>query len=153
KDLAILDVLVTNNWERPIYLNPTSIAQINIDLSPYAVQVGNAYRILPVRNPRKDREYLVDTEKSVEIMTKKFRYRGLDNPKVYYNDNYKGFGLNHRISFNTVAQALIDRGEKDEAKQILLFSLEKMPDKAVRFDYTAAETVNLLFQVGEKNKG
>lgn len=152
KDLALLDFLTTSNWERPIYLNPTSIAQTNIDLSPYAVQVGNAYRILPVRNPRKDREYLVDTEKSLEIMTKKFKYRGLDNPKVYYNDDYKGFVLNHRSSMNSVAQAFLDKNENEKAKEILLFSLKKMPDNTVPYDYTAAETANMLFKVGEKAK-
>jgi len=152
KDLALLDFLVTTNWERPIFLNNTSIAQINIDLSPYAIQVGNAYRILPVRNPRKDREYLVDTDKSFEIMTKKFRYRGLDNPKVYYNEDYKGFVLNHRSSINSVAQSLIDKGENEKAKELLLFSLAKMPDVAVPYDYTTTETVNLLFKVGEKAK-
>src|SRR5439155_6308200 len=100
----------------------------------------------------KDREYLVDIEKSMEIMMKKFRYRGLDNPKVYYNDDYKGFVLNHRSSINTVVQALIDKGETEKAKGLLLFSLEKMPDKAVRYDYTAAEAVNLLLKLGEKAK-
>ena len=151
-DLAILDVLVTNNWERPIYLNATSIAQINIDLSPYAVQVGNAYRILPVRNPRKDREYLVDTEKSKEVMMKKFRYRELDNPKVYYTDDYRGSVLNKRSSFNSVAQAMIDKGELENAKELLNFSLTKMPDKAIRYDQTMVETIDLLFKVGEKDK-
>ncbi|MBS1506749.1 MAG: DUF2723 domain-containing protein [Bacteroidetes bacterium] len=152
KDLAMLDFLVTNNWERPIFLNNTSLSQINIDLSPYAIQVGNAYRILPIRNTNKDRDYLVDTEKSFEVMTKKFKYRGLDNPKVYYNDDYKGFVLNHRSSVNSVAQALIDEGNTEKAKQLLLFSLEKMPDKGVPYDYTSSETVNLLFKVGEKAK-
>ncbi|HEV8515290.1 MAG TPA: DUF2723 domain-containing protein, partial [Cyclobacteriaceae bacterium] len=152
KDLALLDFLVTTNWERPIFLNNTSIAQINIDLSPYAIQVGNAYLVLPIRNPRKDREYLVDTDKSFDIMTKKFKYRGLDNPKVYYNEDYKGFVLNHRSSINSVAQALIDKGENDKAKELLLFSLAKMPDVAVPYDYTTTETVNLLFKVGEKAK-
>ncbi len=152
KDLAMLDFLITNNWERPLYLNNTSLSQINIDLSPYAVQVGNAYRILPVRNPRKDREYLVDTEKSFEIMTKKFKYRGLDNPNVYYNDDYKGFVLNHRSSINSVAQALIDEGNSEKAKELLLFSLKKMPDNTVPYDYTASETANLLFKVGEKTQ-
>jgi hypothetical protein len=152
KDLAMLDFLVTNNWERPVFLNNTSLSQVNIDLSPYAIQVGNAYRILPIRNTSKDRDYLVDTEKSFEVMTKKFKYRGLDNPKVYYNDDYKGFVLNHRSSVNSVAQALIDEGNLEKAKQLLLFSLEKMPDKGVPYDYTASETVNLLFKVGEKAK-
>jgi hypothetical protein len=102
KDLAILDFLVTNNWERPIYFNNTSLAQINIDLSPYAVQEGNAYRILPVRNPRKDRDYLVDTEKTYDNMINKFKYRGLDDPSVYFNEDYRGFVLNHRSSFNSL---------------------------------------------------
>ncbi len=152
KDLALLDLLVTNNWERPIYLNHTSMSQINIDLSPYAVQEGNAYRILPVRNPRKDREYLVDTEKSYDIMVNKFRYRGLDNEKVYYTDDYRGFVVNHRSSINSLAQALIDEGKMEKADKLLLFSLAKMPDKVINYDYSTPETVDLLFQVGEKDK-
>ncbi len=152
KDLAMLDFLVTNNWERPIYLNATSIAQINIDLSPYAVQVGNAYRVLPVRNPRKDREYLVDTERSKEVMMKKFKYRELDNPKVYYTDDYRGSVLNTRSSFNSVVQAMVDKGDLESAKELINFSLTKMPDKAIRYDQTMVETIDLLFRVGEKDK-
>ncbi|MFM9840522.1 MAG: protein O-mannosyl-transferase family [Cyclobacteriaceae bacterium] len=152
KDLAILDLLVTNNWERPIYLNHTSMSQINIDLSPYAVQEGNAYRILPVKNPRKDREYLVDTERSMDIMLNKFRYRGLDNEKIYYTDDYRGFVVNHRSSLNSLAQALIDEGKMEQADKVLLFSLAKMPDKAIKYDHTTPETIDLLFQVGEKDK-
>lgn len=155
KDLALLDLLVTNNkngWERPIYLNHTSLAQINIDLSPYAVQEGNAYRILPVRNPRKDRDYLVNTEKSMDIMMNKFRYRGLDDPSIYYTDDYRGFVVNHRSSLNSLAQALIDENQLEKADKVLMFSLTKMPDKAIRYDHTAPETIDLLFQVGEKDK-
>jgi Protein of unknown function (DUF2723) len=152
KDLAILDLLITNNWERPIYLNNTSLSQINLDLSPYAVQEGNAYRILPIRNPRKDRDNLVDTERSYDIMMNKFRYRGLDNEKIYYTEDYKGFVANQRSSINAVAQALIDEGKMAKADSILLFSLAKMPDKVIRFDYSNVETVDLLFQVGEKDK-
>ncbi|HET9486905.1 MAG TPA: DUF2723 domain-containing protein, partial [Chryseosolibacter sp.] len=61
KDLAMLDVLATSNWERPLYVNNTSLAQFNIDLSPYVVQEGNAYRILPVMNPNPQTE-LVNTD-------------------------------------------------------------------------------------------
>ncbi len=152
KDLALLDLLVSNNWERPLYLNHTSMSQINLDLSPYAVQEGNAYRILPVKNPRQDREYLVDTERSYDIMLNKFRYRGLDNEKIYYTDDYRGFVVNHRSSLNSLAQALIDEGKMAKADSVLLFSLAKMPDKAIKYDHTTPETIDLLFQVGEKDK-
>ncbi len=151
-DLAILDLLVTNNWERPIYLNQNSMSQINIDLSPYAVQEGNVYRILPVRNPRKDRQYLVNTERSTEVMLKKFHYRGLDNEKIYYTEDYRGFVANQRNSLNSLAQALIDEGKMAEADSVLLFSLAKMPNKVIQYDLTTPDTIDLLFQAGEKDK-
>ncbi len=49
KDLAFLDIMATNNWERPLYLNNTSLSQLNLDLRDYVVQEGNAYRVLPVK--------------------------------------------------------------------------------------------------------
>ena len=67
KDLMILDLIVSNNWERPIYFNNTSMSQVNLDLSPFVVQEGNAFRLLPIRNPTASRgEYLVDTDKMFE---------------------------------------------------------------------------------------
>ena len=152
RDLVFLDLLVTTNWERPIYLNHTSMSELNLDLSPYAVQEGNVYRILPVKNPRNDRPYLVDTDKSYDLILNKFQFRGLDDPEVYYNDDYKIPVFMHRSNANTLAQALIDEGKKEKAAKVLLYSLEKMPDAGVPYDPTAADTVSLLFQAGQKRK-
>ncbi|MBK5278358.1 MAG: DUF2723 domain-containing protein, partial [Bacteroidia bacterium] len=82
KDLAIIDLIVTNNWERPLYFNNTSLSQINIDLTPYMVQEGMAMRLLPVKNPD-PRKNFVSTEVMYDNMINKYHYRGLDNPKVY----------------------------------------------------------------------
>jgi MFS family permease len=152
KDLALLDFLVTNNWERPIYLNNTSLAQINLDLRPYAVMEGNAYRILPVRNPYRNREYLVNTEKAYDNMINKFKYSGLNDETLYFNEDYRGFVLNHRSALNDLAEALIDEGQMEKANKVLEFSLEKMPDRGVPYDITTATLVDLLFQVGQKEK-
>jgi hypothetical protein len=152
KDLAFLDVLATANWERPIYLNNTSLAQLNLEIRDYVVQEGNAYRVLPVRNNRRDRENLVDVESSYKKMLKDFGYRGLDNPKLYYNEDYRGFIQNHRGSLNSLAEALLDQGDKDRGKEVLYFNLERMPDAAVRYDITTVSTVELLFRAGETAK-
>ena len=153
KDLAFLDVLATNNWERPIYLNNTSLSQLNLDLRDYTVQEGNAYRVLPVKNNRKDRENLVNIESSYEKMINQFGYRGLDNPDLYYNEDYKGFVQNHRSSLNALTEALLDEGDTTRAKSALHFSLDKIPDKAVPYDITTVTQVDLLFKAGEKQKG
>lgn len=151
KDLAMLDMLATNDWERPIYVNHTSLSQFKVDLSPYAIQEGNTSRILPMRNPNPRKEF-VNADLSYDNLINKCSYRGLDDPTIYYSEDYRNFVLNHRSAFNSVAQALIDKGDLEKARKALLFSIEKMADVAVPYDHTAAETVNLLFQVGEKEK-
>jgi hypothetical protein len=87
-----------------------------------------------------------------ENLIHKFHYRGLDNDKLYYTEDYKGFVLNHRSSLNSLAESLIDQGDLKKAREVLLFSLEKMPDKGVPYDHTAVTMVDLLFKVGEKEK-
>src|SRR5690606_8561242 len=151
KDLAMLDVLATSKWERPLYVNNTSLSQFNVDLSPYVVQEGNAYRILPVRNPNPQSE-LVNTEVSFHNMTEKFQFRGLADSTIYYSNDYRQFVQNHRSSFNSLATAFILRGDSARAREVLLFSLTKMPDEGVSYDYTSTQTIQLLLEVGERER-
>jgi len=157
KDLAILDLIASADWKRPVYFNYTSLSQLKFDLSPYLVMEGNAFRVLPVKNPNPGKE-LVNTEIAFENMVKKYSYRGLDDPKPYYTNDYKGFVQNHRSSFNDLVSALVEEGNMDKAREALLFSLEKMPDKGVRFDHLtiglgeSEGSIELLFKVGEKEK-
>ncbi|MFZ6009269.1 MAG: protein O-mannosyl-transferase family, partial [Bacteroidota bacterium] len=151
KDLAMLDVLASGNWERPIYVNNTSMAQFNVDLSQFAVQEGNAYRILPVFNPNTQSE-LVNTQVCYENIMNKFQFRGLDDPSIYYTQDYRNFVQNHRSSLNALAEALIQSGDNEKARAVLLHSLKKMPDEVIRYDFTNASMVELLLEVGEKEK-
>lgn len=151
KDLAMLDVLATSNWERPMYVNNTSLSQFNVDLTPFVVQEGNAYRILPVLNPNPQNE-LVNTDVSYENMLEKFQFRGLADSTIYYSNDYRQFVQNHRSSFNSLASAMIDRGDTVRAREVLTFSVEKMPDHGVPYDYTNTQTVQLLLAVGEKER-
>jgi hypothetical protein len=171
KDLAILDVIATNNWERPIYFNNTSKSQINFDIEDNLVLEGNAYRLLPMKKPVGTKDEFVNTEVAYNNMINNFGYRGLDNDKLYYTDDYKMFVLNHRSSLNALADGLIteatlekDKGvetvsiegvkedKMEKAKKVLNLSLAKMPGKSVPYDVTTPTTIELLFKVGEKAK-
>lgn len=150
-DLMILDLIANNNWERPIYFNNTSLQSINFDLTEYVLHEGTAYRLLPIRNPNPQAE-MVSTEIMYNNLMNEFFFRELDNPDVYYNEDYRNFVLNHRSSFNTLAQALIEEGQTTRAREVLNRSLEEMPDEGVPFDYVTALTVQLLLAVGEEEK-
>jgi hypothetical protein len=151
QDLALLDLLLANNWERPLYVNNTSLEQFNIDLKPYVVTEGNAFRILPVENPSPNVR-LVNTELSYRNIMQKFRFRGLDDPDVFHSVDYRNFVQNHRSTLNDVAEALLMKGDTARAREILLYSLKVMPDLSVPYDFTNALMLDMLFEVGEKEK-
>lgn len=151
KDLMILDILANNKWERPIYFNNTSLMGVNLDFRPYVVQEGNTFRLLPVENPNPANE-LVNTDVMYTNMMENFYYRELNNPDVYYSEDYRQFALNHRSSFNTLARALVAEGDLERARTVLNKSLEEIPDETIPFDYVSSQAVPLLFRVGENEK-
>jgi hypothetical protein len=151
-DLMIIDLIASNNWERPIYFNSTSLASTNLNLRDYVVEEGTTYRLLPVENPNKKGELLVNTAVMYDNMMNNFYWRELDNPNVYYTEDYRNFVANHRSSFNSLAEALINDGQKEKAREVLLESLRVMPDHGVMYDYVTANSVGLLFRVDEREK-
>ena len=149
KDLAILDFLSTNNWERPIYFNNTSLNATHLDLKKYVIQEGFSYRLLPIINPSQSSTF-VDTEKMYDNMMNNFYWRELDNEDVYYSEDHRGFILNYRATFNTLASNLIKNGEEDKAKKVILKCLKLMPDKSVNFDHFSVQKVDMLLTLGEE---
>jgi len=149
--LMILDLIATNNWERPIYFNHTSLNGIGINLNQYVIQEGNCFRLLPIVNPNTRAEF-INEDVMYENVMDKFQYRELDNPSVYYNEQYRNFVLNHRSTFNSLSTGLINSGDKQRAREAILKSLEVMPDEAIPFDYTNSQTVGILFELGEVEK-
>ena len=150
--MMLLDLIATNNWERPIYFNYTSVASLNFDLDPYLVQEGMAYRLLPVRNPGGMRE-LVDTDLMYKNVMEEMRFRGLDNPKANLNEDYRGFVQNHRSMFATLAEALALEGDTARAKEVLDYGMEKMPAEAVPYDVSTVAIAENYFRIGETETG
>ncbi len=146
KDLFFLDLLTTNKWERPIYFNRTSLESLNIALDKHVILEGTALRLLPIQNDTGDE--LVNVEVMYDNLMHRFYWRNLDNPRVYYDDNYRGFINNHRFAFYSLAKALIQAGQLEEAKKTLLHCLAIMPDNPVPYDGANANMLSLLFEVG-----
>ncbi|MEP2025088.1 MAG: DUF2723 domain-containing protein [Reichenbachiella sp.] len=151
KDLAILDLIVNNNWERPIYFNNTSASSVNFNLKDYMVQEGNAFRLLPIKNENSG-EMFVDTNIMFDNMMNNFYWRELDNPTVYYSEDYRNFVLNHRASFNTLIENLLAEGNIEKAREAVLKCLEIMPDNVIRYDHFSVQQVGYLILVGEEEK-
>lgn len=148
KDLMILDLIANNNWERPIYFNNTSLNSIKMNLKEYTIQEGLTYRLVPVKRPSANEE-LVNTAVMYDNLINNFAYRNLDNPSVYYNENYRNFVLNHRAAFNALAKGFIMEDNYEKAKEVIDFSLKTMPHESIPYDFMSVETLSILLELDE----
>ena len=151
RDLLLLDLIATTQWERPIYFNHSSIQGFNLDLKSHVVTEGLALRLLPIENTQQHE--LVNIPATYELLMQNFHGKGLDQPGVYYDDNYRlVFIRNHRMAFHSLAKALIKTGQHQQAESILLRCLTLFPDEVVAYDVATASLLPLLFSVGNHEK-
>ncbi|MFK7951576.1 MAG: hypothetical protein AB8B73_01920, partial [Ekhidna sp.] len=67
--------------------------------------------------------------------------------------DYLGFVLNSRSTFNTLADALIRKGEYDRASEVLLKCLEVMPNESVSYDFFNVQQIDMLIRLSEMKAG
>ena len=159
KDLAVLDFMHTNQWERPIYFNHTSLRNFRVDVQNHVVQEGLLFRLLPVEDQRTAEEkelfgaFLVDTERSYANLLQHARFRGLDDPSIHYTEDYERFVFSHRSAFLALANALIAEDDYACAREVLLYCLRVLPDEGIPYDMLHnLEMVALLLTLEEREK-
>jgi hypothetical protein len=151
-DLVMLDIIASNNWKRPVYFSSTMGSSHNLGLQEYLQLEGYAYRLLPVRVPGASDGY-VNSEIMYDNMMNKMSWREMDNPKVYYDDTYRGSPvISARLSFLRLAQQLVAENQLDKAKKVVNRAISVMPDDTIPYDQVSVGFVGTLFDVGEDRK-
>lgn len=151
-DLVMLDIIASNNWKRPVYFSSTMGSSHNLGLQEYLQLEGYAYRLLPVRVPGASDGY-VNSDVMYDNMMNKMSWREMNNPKVYYDDTYRGSPVfTARLSFLRLAQQLIAENRIDKARKVVDKAMAVMPDDTIPFDQVSVGFVGALFDVGEKQK-
>jgi hypothetical protein len=102
QDLMVLRILQDNQFRRPVYFAVTVSPDNKLNLDDYMRMDGLAFKILPVKIGPNRR--LIDPQLMWTNLNEKFKYRNLNNPKVYYDDNTKSLLGNYRSAFLTLAQ-------------------------------------------------
>jgi len=112
-ELMILEMLKTNNWERPIYFAVTVGDDYYLGLNDYFELTGLAYQILPVGV--KGAGPQVNTKEMYENMMTKFRYGNISDPKVYLDENTLRMCRTHRMMFSQLVAGLYNEGDSVKA--------------------------------------
>jgi hypothetical protein len=150
-ELALLDLIATNNWERPICFNNTSANTINMDLRDYLFLEGMTYRLLPIQAKDEGETGEVNIDEML-VNSTKYLYRGLNDPNTYNDEEYQKFGSNTRHTYYRLAKQLHESGRDKEAIKILDEALEKIPDSTIPYSFFMPRYVELYHELGEHDK-
>lgn len=146
--LMFLEMLNTNNWERPIYVCATVGDEFYPALQNYMELEGLAYRIVPTYGPRER----VNTEKMYDNMMNKFLYGNIKDPHTYIDEQHNRMARTMRIMMAQLAEALIQENKRDSARTVADKALEEMPLYNVPVDYSTSMLANIYYELGDKAK-
>lgn len=110
-DMAVLNIIAANKWQRPIYFtSPFN----ELGFGRYLRNDGMTYRLVPVEG-----QNMVNDGWAYEKLKKDFAFGGASTKGVYFDEENRRHLLGIRQSYAEVAASLADNGKKDEAKRIL----------------------------------
>lgn len=111
-DLALLAVLATTQFKRPVYFTSTSELR-NLGLDKYMRMEGLTYRFVPVMNSQ------VQPDLAFENIMTKFKYGGASTPGVYFDEENRRHINTMRLVHATTAKSLIRANKMDSARKVL----------------------------------
>ncbi|MDP4208721.1 MAG: DUF2723 domain-containing protein [Bacteroidota bacterium] len=155
-DLVLIDILASNNWERPVYFASMQVPT-ELGINQYLQPDGYAFRLVPYRADARDESNigLMDTDLQYQKLMKRFSWTSLANPKVYL-DNTHIYTLSVvalRSKFADLACALLAEGKKQKAVDVLDKIMTILPNERVAFDHQVPALAELYLAAGEQKRG
>jgi hypothetical protein len=134
QDDMVMDILKSNDWLRPVYFAVTVSRDGQIGLQNYFRTEGQAYRVVP-KLGKGPSESLNPITHGQRLRT--FRFRNLDNPNVYYDENVRRMTENYRELITNQAMAWFRLNEPDSAKHWLQWGETKIPFDVIESDISS----------------
>lgn len=155
-EMMILDLLATNNWERPIYWAITVGRNKYMNLEEYFQVEGFGYRLVPLKGVASSDMLsfgTVATDIMYDNMLNKFEYGNMNDPGVYLDENNIRMMTNIRTSFHRLASGLIREGKMDSAVTVVDRAFELIPGSLVPFEYFSISLAGNYYAAGAVEKG
>ncbi|MBN1301490.1 MAG: DUF2723 domain-containing protein [Melioribacteraceae bacterium] len=163
QDLAVLDIILANGWDRPVYFAVTCSDNSKIGLEDYLQMEGMAFRLVPEK--RKNDYYFVNEEilrkqlfDEPEGFSKEyqpgFKYRGLNDPTIFMDENHQRLFTNYRNSYIRLAlHYLYQKKDKEMAVATLDKMEEKLPRDIVPIEYwILSNLADIYYSAGNYEK-
>lgn len=153
-DLMLLDLVATNNWERPIYFaNPNSHSKV-LNVDKYCHLEGVVYRFKPtiatdfiqkIGGVNADRTYEV-------LMDENVRWGRLyEDDVIVDRETDRNAGM-AKQNYVRLAQALLKENKYDSVIKVLDRGIELFPNNKFPFDYYMISWADFYYKAGADEK-
>jgi hypothetical protein len=109
-DLALLNIIAANKWNRPIYFTAPT-AELGFD--GYLRRDGLSFRLVPVLNSQVNTDWMYDKAMN------KFGFGNANIKGVYYDEENRRHLNTIRTAYAELARDLAGKDRKEEAKKVL----------------------------------
>jgi hypothetical protein len=152
-ELLILDILASNNWERPLYFIYPHLVE-ELGLGEYLHREGMLYRFMPFKQ---DEIAAFAKERSLHqynLIMNEFNWGNIQNDKVYLDNsnvqNVNSFRI--RQIFIETANLLTVAGEKGKAVEVLDKAQYLLPPNRIPYSWFITEMVKSYQTAGQIEK-
>jgi hypothetical protein len=118
-DLAILNMISNNNWERPIYLDLSVVNTSSLKLDQYLQHEGFAYRFVPIKN--QSSQPAINTDILYNRLMNQFVWGNIGDKRIFVDENLRRTTdvVQIKNNFYALAERLVAEGKNDKAKQVI----------------------------------
>jgi tetratricopeptide (TPR) repeat protein len=149
----VLDILAQNNWERPVYFAITVGSESYQNLDAYFRLDGFTYRVVPIKTTSDNGDKgSINSDILYKNVMEKFQWGGINDPRVYLDENNLRMLMNVKNNFLRLASKLIDQRKTDKARQVLAKCYEVMPFECVAPSFYDIFLADLYYRMGDNDK-
>ena len=153
KDIMILDLIETNNWERPIYFAITigSSGRSFLYLDKYFQLDGMAYKLVPIKNSNAEDIGRINTDVLYPILMEEYNWGNL-NGDIYLDETNLRMTMNFRNNFSRLAKQLILEKKHEKAGDVLDKCMKLMPQEKVPLNYFIHPIIESYYEIDAREK-
>ena len=163
QDIMAFDIIRSNNWVRPIYMAVTSTPDSKIGLDRFFRMDGLAMKLIPYAAPSD--EGVIDPKILAANLLNEpvvpnlnfqrgYRFRGLNDTTVHYDENVTRLAMNYRNAFMRLALYYINTArDNGNAVATLDSMMVKLPMNVLPMDYRVEfDITNFYHFAGAKER-
>ena len=147
-NLMLLDVLLANDWKRPLCFTNGNEDQY-LGLNNYMKQNGLVYELVPVKNESSQPFFnpIISTADSYDLYMHKFKWGGISSGKYICESETRMAGSLRACAWK-LANQLIDESKNDSALNVLNLCMDSIPEKNCPYDYQVKFITHAYYRAG-----